>query len=112
MKLTLGRPNGDGKASSSSSESCHYSSNQVGRLPTNGQGSVLDSDQHAVGQWLQFLQMEMYLQGFFDNGYDDFETIKQVTIATNLFFHDDSPKKLDCFINENNFLLLLNDLAF
>ena len=78
----LGRPNGDGKASSSSSESCHYSSNQVGRLPTNGQGPVLDSDQHAVGQWLQFLQMEMYLQGFFDNGYDDFETIKQVTIAT------------------------------
>jgi hypothetical protein len=35
-------------------------------------------DPHAVGQWLQFLQMDMYLQGFIDNGYDDFETIKQV----------------------------------
>ncbi len=94
-----GRPNGDGKASSSSSESCHYSSNQVGRLPTNGQGPVLDSDQHAVGQWLQFLQMEMYLQGFFDNGYDDFETIKQVITV----FHGDSSKKLDYFTTEHYF---------
>jgi len=68
----LGRPNGDGKASSSSSESCHSSSNHGGNLANTG------DDTHAVCQWLQFLQMESYLQGFVDNGYDDFETIKQI----------------------------------
>jgi hypothetical protein len=36
------------------------------------------NDHHAVGQWLQFLQMDQYLQGFIDNGYDDFETVKQI----------------------------------
>ena len=71
----LGRPNGDGKASSSSSESCHSSSH----LPGNSMTHHLEDDPHAVGQWLQFLQMDMYLQGFIDNGYDDFETIKQVS---------------------------------
>ena len=32
----------------------------------------------AVGQWLKFLQMDRYLQDFVDNGYDDFETVKQI----------------------------------
>ena len=33
---------------------------------------------NAVGQWLKFLQMEHYLEDFIDNGYDDFETVKQI----------------------------------
>ena len=87
----LGRPNGDGKASSSSSESCHSSSH----LPGNAAMTQhFEDDPHAVGQWLQFLQMEMYLQGFIDNGYDDFETIKQVILNYNCHYSKCSKTKL------------------
>lgn len=61
--------NGYGKSGSSTSTDSGHS----GKV--NGY-----DDQHAVGQWLQFLQMERYLPGFIDNGYDDFETIKQIGI--------------------------------
>ena len=61
--------NGYGKSGSSTSTDSGHS----------GKGNGYD-DQHAVGQWLLFLQMERYLPGFIDNGYDDFETIKQIGI--------------------------------
>ena len=61
--------NGYGKSGSSTSTDSGHSGKVIGY-----------DDPHAVGQWLLFLQMERYLQGFVDNGYDDFETIKQIGI--------------------------------
>lgn len=60
---------------SSGSGSCR--SSHPSEAPGSGSGPG-PHDRHAVGQWLQFLQMDQYLQGFLDNGYDDFETVKQI----------------------------------
>ena len=34
----------------------------------------------AVATWLHFLQMDQYLTEFLDNGYDDLETAKKVSV--------------------------------
>ena len=42
-------------------------------------GAMATCQASAVGQWLGFLQMpSAYLGMFVDNGYDDFETVKQI----------------------------------
>ena len=41
----------------------------------------------AVATWLHFLQMDQYLTEFLDNGYDDLETAKKVSVIASTSFN-------------------------
>ena len=41
----------------------------------------------AVATWLHFLQMDQYLTEFLDNGYDDLETAKKVSVVASTSFN-------------------------
>ena len=79
----IDRSHGDIAGSIIYIQSCFESTN-FSNCPFSDSGESLTLpnmvSNSAVATWLHFLQMDQYLTEFLDNGYDDLETAKKVSV--------------------------------